>query len=464
MPAEGRGGCQVALSREISAFAQEKEEQMQTKIDRIRELSQENRNCKFVSLYHLINEQLLLECYWELDPDKATGIDGVDKELYGENVSGNIMELVDKLRNRSFQPKPTKRVYIPKDNWGRRPLGILSLEDKMVQMALAKIIGAIYEPVFLDCMYGFRPARGCHDALRALNWVIEKKKTQWVLDADIKSYFDQIPHKKLLDCLKVKIKDPNILWLVKKYLKAGVMENGKYSRTEWGTIQGGNISPILANVYMHYMLTLWFYQRERHTFQGEGWLVNFADDFIACFSEKEDAEKFYADLKRRLSDFGLMLQEEKTKLIEFGSRAQASREAKGENKPETFDFLGFTHYCSKSQKGWFRVKRRTSRKKFRKKVTEMGQWLKKNRGMKVSLLIKKVNQKLRGHYQYYGITDNSRMLVQYCYETRKALFKWLNRRSQRRSYTWEEFNELLKYCPLEQPKIYHSIYKTATQT
>lgn len=454
----------MALSREISAFAQEKGEQMQTKIDRIRELSQENRNRKFVSLYHLINEQLLLECYWELDPDKATGIDGVDKELYGENVSGNIMELVDKLRNKSFQPKPTKRVYIPKDNGDKRPLGILSLEDKMVQMALAKIIGAIYEPVFLDCMYGFRPGRGCHDALRALNWVIEKRKTQWVLDADIKSYFDRIPHKKLLDCLKVKIKDPNILWLVKKFLKAGVMEDGKYNRTEWGTIQGGNISPILANVYMYYMLIQWFYQKERYTFQGEGWLVNFADDFIACFREKEDADKFYEDLKSRLAYFGLELQEEKTKLIEFGSRAQGSRGAKGEGKPETFDFLGFTHYCSKSQKGWFRVKRRTSRKKFRKKVSEMSQWMKKSRGMKVSMLIKKANQKLRGHYQYYGITDNSRMLVQYCYETRKALFKWLNRRSQRRSYTWEEFNELMKYCPLEKPKIYHSIYKTATQT
>ncbi|MDE7312887.1 MAG: group II intron reverse transcriptase/maturase, partial [Eubacterium sp.] len=355
-----------------------------------------------------------MECYWELGPDKATGIDGVDKELYGENVSGNIMELVDKLKNKSDQPKPTKRVYIPKDNGDKRPLGILSLEDKMVQMALAKIIGAIYEPVFLDCMYGFRPGRGCHGALRALNWVIEKRKTQWVLDADIKSYFGRIPHKRLLDCLKVKIKDPNILWLVKKYLKAGVMEDGKYSRTESGTIQGGNISPILANVYMHYMLTLWFYQKERHTYHGEGWLVNFADGFIACFQEKEDAEKFYADLKRRLAEFGLELQEEKTKLIEFGSRAQASRKAKGDGKPETFDFLGFTHYCSKSQKGWFRVKRRTSRKKFRKKVTDMGQWLKKSRGMKVSMLIKKANQKLRGHYQYYGITDNSRMLVQYC--------------------------------------------------
>ena len=179
---------------------------------------------------------------------------------------------------------------------------------------------------------------------------------------------------------------------------------------------------------------------------------------------KEDAEKFYADLKSRLADFGLELQEGKTKLIEFGSRAQGSCEAKGEGKPETFDFLGFTHYCPKSQKGWFRVKRRTSRKKFRKKDSEMGHWMKKSRGMKVSMLIKKTNQKLRGHYQYYGITDNSRMLVQYCYKTRKALFKWLDRRSQRRSYTWEEFNELLKYCPLEQPKIYHSIYKTSTQT
>lgn len=464
MPEEGRGGCRVALSREISAFAQEKEEQMQTKIDRIRELSEEDRNCKFVSLYHLIDEELLLECYWELAPDKAVGIDGVDKELYGENVSGNIMELVEKLKDKKYQPKPTRRVYIPKDNGDKRPLGILSLEDKMVQMALAKILEAIYEPVFLDCMYGFRPGRGCHEALRALNWVIEKKKTQWVLDADIKSYFDKIPHKRLLECLNVKIKDPNILWLVRKYLKAGVMEDGKYNQTELGTIQGGNISPILANVYMHYMLTLWFYQKERYTLQKEGWLVNFADDFIACFQEKEDAEKFHQDLKERLAGFGLELQEEKTKLIEFGGMAQRNREEKGEGKPEAFDFLGFTHYCSKSQKGWFRVKRKTSRKKFRKKVKEMNLWLKRNRGMKVSLLIKAVNQKLRGHYQYYGITDNSPMLVKYGYETRRAMFKWLNRRSQRRSYNWEEFNDLLKYCPLVQPKIYHSIYKAATQT
>lgn len=437
---------------------------MGTKIDRIRKLSENNVNMQFTSLYHLINEELLLECYWELDPNKALGIDGVDKELYGENVTGNLMELVEQLKKHAYRPRPTRRVYIPKNNGKKRPLGLLCLEDKLVQMAVKKVLEAVYEPRFLDCMFGFRPGKRCHGALKTLNWIIEKRKTQWVLEADICSYFDHISHDRLLECLKIKIKDPNILRLISRMLKAGIMEAEEFKKTEEGTVQGGNLSPLLANIYMHYMLTLWFYKEVRTKLNGEAWLINYADDFIACFAKEESARKFLEELRKRLKDFNLELQEEKTKLVEFGSNAEAGRKKRGLRKPETIQFLGFTHYCSQSRTGNFRVKRKTDGKRLRRKISEMSEWIKSNRNTKTRVLIKQINSKLRGHYQYYGVTDNIRSMSQYCYETEKALYKWLNRRSQRRSYDWPGFRELMKYCPLEKPKIYHKIYQATIQT
>lgn len=428
---------------------------MTTKLNRIADISRNDAKAVFTSIYHLLNKELLLQCHKELDRNKATGIDGITKTEYEEHLEANIEELVVKLKNNRYKPQPSMRTYIPKANGKPRPLGISAYEDKIVQTALKKLIEAIYEPRFLNCMFGFRPNRGCHEALKALNRVIEKEKINWVLDADIKGFFDNIDHDKLMKCIEVHIKDPNVNKLIRKYLKAGIMEKGEYKNTEYGVSQGSNISPTLSNIYMHYVLTLWFYKVVRPKFRGDCELIVYADDFVCCFQYKDEAELFCKMLQERLGKVNLELEAEKSRLIEFG-RFAASNSVNG--KPSTFDFLGFTHYCSKSKKGRFRVKRKTSQKKFKSKVKDFTEWLKCNRNIKLKILISKINVKLIGHYRYYGITDNTQMIVQFQYLVKSQLYKWLNRRSQRRSYTWDTFHQMMGYYPLTRPKIHVNIY------
>lgn len=429
---------------------------METKLNRIAELSSINANEVFTSIYHLLNKELLMQCHQEQDKNKAKGIDGISKEDYEQNLDENLDNLVLRLKNKSYKPSPTLRKYIPKGNGKQRPLGIASYEDKIVQKALKKLIEAIYEPRFLDCMYGFRPNRGCHDALKSLNWIIESKKINYVLDADIKGFFENIDHEWLMKCLETKIKDKNILGLVKKYLKAGLMEDNVYSATEVGTAQGSNLSPVLANIYMHYVLTLWFYKEVRKEMKGESYLIVYADDFVCCFQYKKEAEEFYRMLQERLRRFGLELEMSKSRLINFGRFANEDNKP---DKPETFDFLGFTHYCGVSKNGKFRVKRKTSKKKYGEKVKKFEQWMKENRIQPLKTIIPKVNKKLVGHYNYYGITDNSPMIAKYYQKVIQIMFKWLNRRSQKASYTWEGFNEMLKYYPLVRASIRVNIYE-----
>lgn len=408
-------------------------------------------------MYHLLNKKLLLQCHIELEKNKARGIDGVGKEEYGDNLEEKIERLVESLKNKAYKPKASLRVRIPKENGKTRPLGIASYEDKIVQLALKKILEAVYEPRMLDCMYGFRAGRGCHDALKALNLSLEKGRTNWVYDADVKGYFDNLSHEWIRKTVGVHISDPNMLRLIERFLKAGIMENGVYSDSETGTIQGGNISPIIANIYMHYMLALWFYKVVKPNCKGNCSITIYADDFVACFQHKEDIEKFDMLIKERLKQFGLELEPEKTRMLQFGKYAEENAKRNG-RKPETFNFLGFTHYCSKSNGGWFRVKRKTSRKKYRLKVKTFEAWLIKNRTIPLKQLMKQVNIKLVGHYKYYGITDNIKMLRRFLNEVEKMLYKWLNRRSQRNSYNFNKFKQMLTYYPLAKPKIYISIY------
>ena len=431
---------------------------MGTKLDRIEEMSANDPKMVFTSLYHLINEELLRQCHKEMDGDKATGVDNVTKAEYEANLDENLKDLVGRLKRKSYKPQPSLRVYIPKANGKLRPLGMAAYEDKLVQSALSKILMAVYEPKFSNSMYGFRPNRGQHDALKEVARLIEKNKTGYVIDADIKGYFNNLEHDKIIDMISFRLADPNILWLINKMLKAGVVEDGKWQPTGKGTEQGNLASPVIANIYMHYTLALWFELRFKKTCRGESGLVIFADDFIATFQYKEDAKRFMEAITNRFAIVGLELEPEKTRLVEFGRFAEENRKKRGEGKPETFDFLGFTHYCSKSKKGWFRVKRKTARKKYRTKLTEMNQWLKQNRHLRLKELTDELNLKLRGHYQYYGVTDNSVCIGNYRYETKRMLFKWLNRRSQRPSYTWDGFNEIMKIFPLEQPRIYCNIY------
>ena len=432
---------------------------MTTKITRINQIAKERPKEVFTSIYHLINEELLKECFNELDGTKATGLDKITKEEYNNNLEKNIENLVTKLKNMSYRPSPARKVNIPKANGKMRGLAIANFEDKIVQLAVKKIVEAIFEPKFTNNMFGFRPNRGCHEALKYLNYCIESKYTSYILDADIKGYFDNINHDKLIKCLEMHIKDPNLLRLIKRFLKAGIMECGTYIKGEKGTPQGSILSPVLANIYMYYALILWFEIEVKPKYYGFIEIVNYADDMVICFQYENIGKAVYKLMKERLKVCGLEFAEEKTRLIEFGRFATENREKRGEGKPETFDFLGFTHYCSTSNKsGKFRVKRKTSRKKQKQKIKEFKMWIKENRNKPLAEIMDTVKRKLIGHYNYYGVTDNSKSIGSYAYEVRKLLMKWLNRRSQKKSYDSKGFNQMLERYKLPTPKIKVNIY------
>ena len=431
---------------------------MGTKLERIAEISAQSKRPNFTSLYHLINAELLKQCHRELDGKKAVGIDEVTKEKYSEALDSNIEDLVLRLKNKAYKPLPTRRVFIPKQNGKMRPLGIVSYEDKIVQLALKKVLEAVYEPRFLNCMYGFRPMRGCHEAVKDVYQHLSHGKINYIVDADVKGFFDHIDHEWMLKFIEWHIKDPNILWLIRKYLKAGVMVDGVYEDTEEGTIQGGNISPTLANIYMHNVLTLWFKLVIQKEVKGECFLVNYADDFVAGFQYKSEAEMYYAKLKERMAYFNLELEDSKSRLIEFGRFAEQNRKAKGLGKPETFDFLGFTFFMGKSRKGYPWPKVKTARKKFEKSLKNFKMWPFENKEQPARNLIKDLNVKLVGYYQYYGVTFNSYKLSAFLHRVQQFLHKVLNRRGCGRTYTWNGFADMLKVYPLAKPKIYYALY------
>lgn len=413
---------------------------------------------RFTSIGHFIDAEALMESHEEMKPGKATGIDGVTKETYETNLEANVANLVGRLKQKSYRPQPARRTYIPKDENSMRPLGIPAYEDKLVQHALKNVLEAIYEQDFMDFSYGFRPKRSMHDALKKLTEIIEYGKISYVVDADIKGFFNHVDHEWLMKFLELRIADPNIHRLVRRMLKAGIQEDGEFEATEEGTPQGSVVSPILANVYLHYVLDSWFAVTVKKQCRGQAEIVRFADDFVCCFQYKEDAERFYAALLLRLEKFKLSIAEEKTKIIAFGRFAEEESKRAEQGKPKTFDFLGFTHYCSKSQKGAFRVKRKTSGKKFKQKVKAMKSWIRFNRHMEQQEFLKIIRSKLSGHYRYYGVTDNFDKMKSYYIQTINLMFKWLNRRSQRRNVTRERFYEVLKDFKLPKPRIYVNIY------
>ena len=430
---------------------------MGTKLARIAQLSKENPDMVFTSIGHLINKELLMECHKTMDGKKAVGIDGVTKEDYGRNLEENLDKLVGRLKQKSYKPQPARKVEIPKDNGKTRPLSIYCYEDKLVQEALKRVLEAVFEPHFYDEMWGFRPNRGCHKAIQSLNVMLEKRPTSYVLDADIKGFFDHINHDWAVRFIESRIKDPNIIRLVRRMLKGGILEDYRYEKTEEGSGQGSVCSPIIANIYMHCVLVWWFKEKMQPSFRGYSGMTVYADDFVVVFQYKDDAERFYEHLKKRMEHFGMALEENKTRLIEFGRFAE-ERCAKKGRKPQTFTFLGFTHYCSHGRNGKFRVKRKTSKKKFAKKCKEVHRIIRDMRTRRLAVIIKKMNQILVGYYHYYGITDNIDSLRNFRRQMRKSLFKWLNRRSQKKSYTWEQFDDMLRTYPLAEHKIYVSVY------
>ena len=435
-----------------------------TSLGRISELSAKKPDMKFTSLFRLITIDFLIESNNELKPGKAVGIDGITKEDYEKDLRKNLTDLHTRLWNGTYKPKPARKVEIPKDNGKLRSLSIYCYEDKLVQEVIKRIVEAVYEPIFYNEQMGYRPNRNCHMALALLNNYIEKNYTNYVLDADIKGFFDHLQHKWLLKMLGGKISDPKFLALIHKMLRAGIMEGTYYEATTEGSGQGSVCSPVLANVYMHYVLIWWYHEMVKPGINGFTGLVVYADDFVMCFQHKVDAETCQRRLRARLKTYGLELAEDKTRLIEFGKFAEEnSRKRKG-RAPETFTFLGFTHYCSKSrpkpgcESGEFRVKRRTSNKKFSKKMKEMNTKIRNMRGCRLDYIAQRLNEVFEGYDRYYGITDNYPRLNAFHRQVIKLLFKWLNRRSQRRSYTWEQFTDLLKWMDLVKPRIRVNIY------
>lgn len=416
---------------------------------------------KVQNLASYINENTLRAIHKTMDKKKAYGIDKVTKEEYEQNLDENLANLVKRMKSGSYQPNPTRRVYIPKGTKGKmRPLGISCYEDKLVENAIAQILEQIYEPKFYDESFGFRPNRSCHQAVREIIEMVQYRKTNYVVEADIRGFFDNVDHEWLIKMLEHDIADRKFIEIITKFLKAGIMENGRYLDSERGTPQGNGASPVLANIYLHYVLDNWFDVIVKGQCGGECYLIRYCDDFVCCFQNQYEAKVFKQRLEERFRKYGLELAEEKTKILEFGRFARQNRERRGERKPNTFDFLGFTFYCGMDgRKQFYRCRVKTSRKKFRSKIKVMKEWIKRNRTKPLEWLFKMVNAKLRGHYQYYGVTDNTREVENFLNRTRSLLFKWLNRRSQKRSYTWETFNNgLLRTFPLLEPKVKVSLF------
>jgi len=352
---------------------------VETKLKLITQKAKENRRARFTALAHHLSEENLKTCFYELKKGKAPGIDGVTLDEYEQGLSENLKDLVARMKAKAYRPKPVKRVFIDKEGGKKRPIGIPALEDKVVQLAMAKILNAVFEPDFLDSSFGFRPGRGCHQALTSLNMQISTKSVNYVVDLDIKSFFDNVDHKWLIKCLKQRIADPSFLRLITRFLKSGVIEDGKYLATDKGTPQGGNLSPILCNIYLHFVLDLWLERKLKLKAGGYLELVRYVDDAVICCEHQRDARMTIWELKQRLAKFGLQLNEDKTRIVRFGRLAGAAAKRAG-IKPQTFDFLGFTHYQGIAGNGKFKVGRRTAKKRFNQKVKAIARWLNAHSG------------------------------------------------------------------------------------
>ena len=424
-------------------------------LDGVREAARREGKQKFTALLHHVTIDLLRDSYGSLQRAAAPGVDGVTWQQYGEGVEERLQDLHDRVHRGAYRAQPSRRTYIPKADGRKRPLGIAALEDKIVQHAVVTVLNAIYEEDFLGFSYGFRPGRSQHHALDALNVGLRRRKVNWVLDLDVRGFFDTVSHEWLMRFVGHRIADRRILRLIQKWLKAGVSEEGAWRETTVGTPQGAVVSPLLANIYLHYVFDLWVNQWRRKSAQGDVIVVRYADDVVLGFERRSDAEAFLEQLRERMRKFGLELHPEKTRLIEFGRFAESNREGRGENKPETFDFLGFTHICGNTRKGhWFTVKRRTVKKRLRSKLQALRQELRKRWHERVAATGKWLRSVVQGYFNYHAVPGNFAALRMFRREVARAWLEALRRRSQRHRLPWERFAQIVdRFLPL--PRILH---------
>jgi group II intron reverse transcriptase/maturase len=439
---EGRGSTEGHPTTPPTSRAQHRNHDVSRGLERVAEAARRDRDLRFTTLLHHVSYEALKGAYLGLKRRAASGVDGVTWRAYRENYEENLRDLHGRLHRGGYRAKPSRRSYIAKTDGRLRPLGIAALEDKIVQSAVGSVLGAIWEVDFLGFSYGFRPGRHQHMALDALAVAIERRKVNWVLDADIRGYFDAIDHGLLVKMVEHRIADRRVVRLIKKWLTAGVLEDGQWSATKEGTPQGAVISPLLANLYLHYVLDLWVQKWRRTRARGDVVIVRYADDFVVGFEHESDARRFWRELMERLAQFGLELHPDKTRLMEFGRYADERRRRRGRGKPETFVFLGLRHICSKDRQGRFQLRRVTDSKRLNAKLVDLRTWVKRRRHWPVPKLGRWLGAVVRGYCQYHAVPTNSRALERFRRGVIRAWRQALRRRSQRSNVTWKRMYRL----------------------
>lgn len=428
----------------------------ETKLKRIAALSAAEPEKVFTNVMHLFNEESLRACFRELDGKKAIGNDGIAKAKYAENLDENLKSLVKRMKRMAYIPGAVRQVLIPKESkpGATRPLGISNFEDKIVQKMMQKVLESIYEPLFHENSYGFRPGRSCHDAIKELDAYLNTHKVETVIDVDLSNYFGSIPHQEVINIISKKIGDPRLIRYLKRMFKAGILVDGELTKSDEGVPQGSVCSPVIANIFAHEVIDDWMENTVKQHCAGQVKMIRYADDIVICCEHNRDAERIKEALIKRLAKYGLRMNEEKTKLVKFSKSKQRRGEKQG-----TFDFLGFTFYYAKTRKGFYIVKAKTSGKRFRTKLKKVNEWARtvKNK-MPMRKVLTVAAAKLRGHIQYYGISHNYRAVENFVHRVRIILFKWLNRRSQRKSFNWEQFQKLLTKIKFPEAKIIHKFF------